>query len=251
MVAGFCLPCAAGQYSNAGWNACAACEPGKYATSPASSACTNCAAGTHAAEFGSVLCNACPASSLCTAAQLVPAIALFYQHKTLLGPWLHLLFSVQCGSRLQPFVSRDSECRFSETVATETLCPQHGSVVILVHATDAADTRMIFYKDGSLHKVLFPHRDCIYMELGVMWIDAAVHTHTPRDREIDVLLRHSQQSAAESGSQGLESQGLESQGSESQALESQALQGSELLPAPTLPPPGTCRRERHVLTLTP
>ena len=84
-----------------------------------------------------------------------------------------------------------------------------------------------------------------------MWIEAAVHTHTPRDREIDILLRRSQQSAAESGSQGLESQGLESQGSESQALESQALQGSELLPAPTLPPPGTCRRERHVLTLTP
>ena len=149
MLAGVCASCAAGEYSNAGWNACAACEPGKYSTSTASSACTDCAAGKHAAEFGSVLCNECPASSLCAAAQQKPAIALFYKHKTLLGSWLHLLFSVPCGSRLQPFVAHDSECRFSETVAAETICPQHNSVLILVHATGAVDTKMIFFKNES------------------------------------------------------------------------------------------------------
>jgi hypothetical protein len=116
MVAGVCASCAAGEYSYAGWNACAACEPGKYSVSSASSTCTDCVAGKHTAEFGSVLCNDCPATSLCAAALQKPAISLFYKHKTFLGQWLHLLFSVPCGSRLQPFLSHASECKFSETV---------------------------------------------------------------------------------------------------------------------------------------
>jgi hypothetical protein len=227
IAAGVCTACAPGQYSNAGWNFCAACEPGKYSAISASSACTECVVGKHAPEFGAVICEDCASTSLCAAALQKPGIAIFYRQKTLLGQWLRLLFSVPCGSRLQPFVSKASECKFSEAVVADTICAQHSNVVVLINTEGAANTKIIFNKDDTMQTILLPHCPCIYMELGVLWIDAAMLAQNPSNREIDILLRRSSQ------------------------ISESMLQDSELRPPSALPLPGTWRRERHVLSLTP
>jgi len=230
MQSGICIACLPGKHAFAGWNACESCTPGKYSASPASSQCTPCAVNTHAPEFGSQICTDCPSTSLCASALQKPAIALRYQHQTNLGLWLHLLFSVPCGSRLQPFVSVASKCEFSAVQAAGTICPQNSTVLILMHAQGLAQSRMIYHKDNLRQTVLLPHSDCVYMELGVNWIDAAVHASIPRDREIDIFLQRSMQSSTASAVQNK--------------------QPNKQVPVSAIPPPGTWRRERHVMTLT-
>jgi len=106
----------------------------------------------------------------------------------------------------------------------------NSTVLILMHAQGAAQSRMIYHKDNLRQTVLLPHSDCIYMELGVNWIDAAVYASIPRDRENDIFLQRSMQSSAASAVQNK--------------------QQNKQVPASVTPPPGTWRRERHVMTLT-
>jgi hypothetical protein len=226
MLSGICTACTAGKYSKFGWNVCEACTPGKYSAFSASSECTACATNTHAPEFGSETCTDCPTTSLCAHARQKPAIALFYEHQTNLGLWLHLLFSVPCGSRLQPFASVASQCDFSAIDASETICSQSSTVLLLIHAQGEAQSRMIYHEQNNRQTLLFPHSDCVYMELGVTWFDAAVHDSMPSHREIDMFLQRSLQTSALSEVQN-----------KKQSVE-------------TLPPPGTWRRERHVMTAT-
>ncbi len=135
-----------------------------------------------------------------------------------------------CGSRLQLFESVASKCEFSAVEAAETICPQNSTVLILMHAQGLAQSRMIYHKENLRQTVLLPHSDCVYMELGVNWIDAAVHASIPRDREIDIFLQRSMQRSAASAVQNK--------------------QQNKQVPVSAIPPSGTWRRERHVMTLT-
>ena len=120
-------------------------------------------------------------------------MSLHYRHNTLLGQWLQVLFSVPCGSQLQLFRARSGVCDLAETAVTDPLCPANELVIVLLHASGIANTRMHFIETGSgaVQTVELPHCDCIYMQQGVFWIDAAVLAHAPREREIEMLLRRS------------------------------------------------------------
>jgi hypothetical protein len=83
---------------------------------------------------------------------------------------------------------------------------------------------MHFIESGAVQTVQLLHCDCIYMQQGVFWIDTAVHAHAPREREIEMLLRQSEEI------------------SEQSSLRLQRL---------ALPILSSCPREHHVLTLTP
>jgi hypothetical protein len=73
---------------------------------------------------------------------------------------------------------------------------------------------------------------CIFMQLGVMWIDAALHNNELTEREIKMLLTRPASETTHVFSH-----------------EGNALTTNKLFLAP-LPPPGLWRRDRHVLTLT-
>ena len=147
------------------------------------------------------------------------AIALHYRHTTLLGEWLLLLFSVPCGSLLQPFAASSGVCDITHTAESHTLCPDNQRVVVLIHAAGVANTSMHFLEAGTEHTEQLLHSNCIYMQQGVFWIDAVVYAHAPRKQDIHSLLTSIQTSIV----------------SKSAAVSS----------------PGVWRRERHVITVTP
>ncbi len=76
-------PCAAGEYSLAGWSECKSCDRGQYslqgskdctdcgvgtfAASPGSASCTKCGAGEYAASTKAAICTRCPAGSASSA----------------------------------------------------------------------------------------------------------------------------------------------------------------------------------------
>ena len=132
------------------------------------------------------------------------------------------MFSVPCGSQLQLFRARSGVCDLADTAVADPLCP--GNEIVIVHASGITNTRMHFIESGAVQTVQLLHCDCIYMQQGVFWIDTAVHAQAPREREIEMLLRQSEEI------------------SEQSSLRLQRL---------ALPILSSCPREHHVLTLTP
>lgn len=232
MVSDVCTLCAAGKYSEAGWNTCTKCEAGKYSAATGSSYCTTCEAGLHSVNFGSQNCIPCPTASLCGVALQKPAIALYYAQETLLANWLHLLFKVPCNVHFQLFASPTLDCSFSDTMADDTICAQNSSVLVTLHATGSSPSKIFFLENDVLQTKVILNGKCIFMQLGVMWIDAALHNNELTEREIKMLLTRPA-----------------SETSQFSSHDGNAFTSNNLFVAP-LPPPGLWRRERHVLSLT-
>ena len=123
------------------------------------------------------------------------AMALHYRHTTSLGEWLLLLFSVPCGSLLKPFKANSAVCDIGGMAASHTLCADNARVVVLLHAAGVSSTSMHFVEQGTVRTEQMLHSNCIYMQQGVFWIDAAVYAHAPRKREIETLLMLSARSS--------------------------------------------------------
>jgi hypothetical protein len=62
-------------------------------------------------------------------------------------------------------------------------------VVILLHAAALENTTMHFFEAGHHTIVHNIHSDCIFMEMGVFLLDAAVHTDSPTMTNLQNLLR--------------------------------------------------------------
>ena len=160
----------------------------------------------------------CPAATLCAEAQKRPGMTLVYTRQTALAEWLQLRFNVPCGSRLQLFAAEG--CDLAATAAADALCADNGHVLVLMHSRLTEPSAMHFFANGELRSVASASH-CVYMQQGVFWVDAVLLSQAPRQRQIQSTL---------------------------QALDTQR---SKSFSSQLLPLPGTWRRERHVLTLTP
>ena len=183
-----CSDCAPGSYSAAGSLECTFCELGKYAAAVRSTSCLRCAPGTQTPKPGAVECI--------PGAQAL-GVALRFQPRNWApetGRWLLLQFTVPCGVRLQPFPSvLGGVCELGAVAGSPPLCPEHPRVVVLVDAGRVASTKVYYLGFGALlarvQTLILPHSDCVYVEQGAFWVDAAAYAHAPADHEIEALLR--------------------------------------------------------------
>lgn len=192
MVNGVCINCTAGEYSEQGWNECTACTPGKFSSFVGSSSCEHCVAGKYSTKFGAVACFDCPISSLCAVVQQKPAITLHQKHYSF--GWITLLFSVPCSALLQPFDSRGvyqeaCEDALALTVAQQPICADYNMVVLLLDAAGFENTTMHLFKERNYNIVKYVHSGCIFMQIGVFLVDAAVHSNKPTSTQIKNLLQ--------------------------------------------------------------
>ena len=116
-------------------------------------------------------------------------------------------------------------CDLAATAATDTICADSNRVLVLLHARHTDQSSMHMFVNGLLRSISVEHRDCIYMQQGVLWVDAVLLPQQPRKRERETML---------------------------QRVETHANARNGRLTSPAqLPSPGIWRRQRHVLTGSP
>lgn len=116
-------------------------------------------------------------------------------------------------------------CDLAATAAADTICADSNRVLVLLHARHTDQSSMHMFDNGLLRSISVEHRDCIYMQQGVLWVDAVLLPQQPRKRERETML---------------------------QRVETHAnARNGRLTSLAQLPSPGIWRRQRHVLTGSP
>ncbi len=75
------------------------------------------------------------------------------------------------------------------TAAQELICADHNMVVIVLDAEGFQNTTMHFSELGNYTIVKNIHSGCIFMQMGVFLLDAAMHNNKPTMTHIKNLLR--------------------------------------------------------------
>jgi hypothetical protein len=98
-----------------------------------------------------------------------------------------------CPGLLQPFTAHQDACNLDMSVSfSPPFCAEDNQVVILLHKAGLQNTTMYFLEAGkntSLITVTHIHSECIFMEFGVVLLDADEHLNKPAENDIKDMLR--------------------------------------------------------------